>query len=234
MWQIEEMKCLKSSPRFITSSLHRNYTTHVQTLWGSEPIWSPTYLIRNLFDPEAIWFQTCLNRNISASGSVWLRAIRFRTYLIPILSNFEPIWSYLILNQSDSKPIWFQTYLIPNLSDSKSIWLKTYMIPNLSDSKVIWFQTYLVPNLSDSKPTNTWFQTHLIPVLNLWAVLWIQNNFFSWSRSGSRFRYGSSINFGSGMFIKKNMLEFTLFFLKESSTHIWTADHLNFTKKLFF
>ncbi len=66
-----------------------------------------------------------------------------RTYLIPNLSDSEPVrfWIYLIPNLSDSKPGWFQAYLI-----LKTIWFRTYLSPNLSDFEPIWFGTYLITN----------------------------------------------------------------------------------------
>jgi hypothetical protein len=58
-----------------------------------------------------------------------------------LTSGFFPssIYSGLILNLSDSKPIWFLTYLIPNLSDFEPIRFQTYC-------------TYLVLNLFDIEP----------------------------------------------------------------------------------
>ncbi len=124
---------------------------------------------------------------IASSQKHWFRTIKFRIYLILNLSDSEPIWfqTYLILKlsdfgQSNNKLIWFWTYLSLNLSDSdpiwlqsdsKSIWFQTYLIPNLSDSKPIWFQTYLIPKLSNSKPI--WFWTYLIPNLHIWFWIYL-------------------------------------------------------------
>ncbi len=54
--------------------------------------------------------------------------------------------TYLIPNLSDSEPIWFQTYLIPGLSD-----FENYLIPDLSESTPTRFWTYLIPDLSDNE-----------------------------------------------------------------------------------
>ncbi len=88
----------------------------------------------------------------------------FRTYLIPKLSDSEPIrcQTYLVLNLSDSEPVWFRIYRIPNLP----IWFRTYLIPNLSDSK----PTYRISNLSDWEPIRLW--TYLMPNLSDTESIW--------------------------------------------------------------
>ncbi len=99
-----------------------------------------------------------LAMSISVTVPIRYRTIRFWTYLILNLSDSEPIWfwTYLILNLSDSEPIWFWTYLIPNLSDSESIWFQRYMILNLSDIEPIWYWTHLILNPSDTEPISSW------------------------------------------------------------------------------
>ncbi len=65
---------------------------------------------------------------------------------------------YLILNLSDSEPIWFKAYLIPKVSGSEPIWFQTYLLPNLSDSGNISFWTFLIRNPCSTEPIRyrTW------------------------------------------------------------------------------
>jgi hypothetical protein len=84
--------------------------------------------------------------------------IRYLTFLILNLSDTEPIWSLTfqipnlsVPNLSDTE-YWtylITTFLIPNMSDSGPFLPWTFLILGLSDSEPFWSRTYLIPNLSD-------------------------------------------------------------------------------------
>jgi hypothetical protein len=94
----------------------------------TEPSWPP-----NPSDTESIWYT---------------EPIRYWTYKIPTLSDFERFWyrSNLILNLSDTEPIGYRSP-----SDTR-----TYQILNRWGTEPIKYQTYQILNISDNIPVRYW------------------------------------------------------------------------------
>jgi hypothetical protein len=97
--------------------------------------------------------------------------------------------THLILDLSDTKPIWFWTYLIPvrNPSETKHVIpkYKSFLIPKLSYTK-LWYRTYLIStyqiwNLSETEPYCFW--THQIPSSRQWRGMYASRPTHLWRTS---------------------------------------------------
>ncbi len=91
-------------------------------------------------------------------------------------TDYEPVrfWTWLILNLSDSEPIWFRTCLNLDLFELEPVCIWIYLNLNPSDSEPTlfqtWFQKCLILILSDSEPIWYWTYNIRCPIWGLFGT----------------------------------------------------------------